>query len=224
MSYQILTSHDSLVKTILFDVVNTTTGAVVTKNGVTISPEYDFVLMPSGIGFKQELDLVEGDTIDYVVKQTVKKKEIKLTLAWKGSTAYARYQSFVSWLALYLDVAKYHIRFSYKVGTLRRYVEVSPVNLELMGRELTTVTAELTLKPLTPFYEEYEGTFMLVRDTNAGKIYNYEYPYVYGGGAYSDGNVITNNYLKPLPLKITLRGPYSIYGRVRINEFTRSRY
>lgn len=214
------TAADSLTDTIQFDVIATETGSQV-KNGSNVSrPSFDFIQMPVGLGFKQELEMVEGDTISYIVSQTIKKKEIKLTIAWKGQNAYAKYQSFGTWVANYFDVTKYHIRFSYKIGDMRRYVEVAVSDLNLEGRSGSYVSASITLQPLTPFYEEYDGSFVLIMDTNTGKIYNYSYPYIYGGGAFSGNNAIENIYLKSLPLKITLKGPMSApYVSIsRINE------
>ena len=68
---------DSVVDTIKFDVIKTDTDEVVKNNGTPVSPSFDFISMPTGIGFKQNLEIVEGDTIDYVVQQVIKKKEIK---------------------------------------------------------------------------------------------------------------------------------------------------
>lgn len=198
---------DSLTDTIQFDVVDTAQYQQVQNNGNPSKPVTEMVLMPSGLGFSQELDLVTGEVIDYVINQTVKKKPIKLTLAWKGLTAYAKYQNFAAWIAQYFNLAKYHIRFSYSIGQVRRYVEVAVTNLELQGRDGRYVSAQLTLQPLTSFYEEYDGSFTIVTDGNTGKIYSYSYPYIYGGGAFNGNNSINNQYLKKIPLKIVLKGP-----------------
>ena len=206
MSTKVILVADSLVDTIEFDVISTDTKDPIKVNGVATKPVTDFLLMPTGIGFKQTLDIVTGDTIDYIIKQTINKKNIKLTILWKGPTAYAKYQSFATWIARYFDLTKYHLRFSYDVTGTRRYVEVAAINLELTGRDGRNVTATLDLQPLTPFYEEVSTSF-IVNDTNVGKIYDYAYPYIYGGGAFSGGNSIKNEYLKDIPLKIILKGP-----------------
>lgn len=206
-NYKILSAADSVTETLLFDVIKTATGQQIKSGGNPVHPVIDMVGMPSGIGFKQTLEIVNGDTIDYIVRQTINKKNITLTLYWSGNNAYQKYQSFSSWLAMYLDLTQYHIRLSYQVGSARRYVEVAPIDLDLIGRDLNDVSARLTLQPITPFYEEGEASFQIVTDSNTGKIYNYQYPYVYGGGAYSDSNVIKNDYLKDLPLKVILKGP-----------------
>lgn len=210
---------DSVVETILFDVIYTNTNAQVKKNNEPVRPSCDFLLMPSGLGFQQQLDIVAGDTIDYVVQQIIKKKDIKLSILWRGKNAYAKYRDFSVWVATYFDLTTYHIRFSYEIGGARRYVEVAATNLELSGREGNVVRADLTMKPLTPFYEETVTSF-IVNDTNTGKIYNYVYPFSYGGGAYSGSNLIKNEYIKSLPLRIVLKGPIAVpYVSIsKINE------
>ena len=45
--------------------------------------------------------------------------------------------------------------------------------------------------------------------TSSGKKYNYAYPYVYGGGNVEGRDFIQNKYIKPIPLRITLKGPMS---------------
>lgn len=216
----VYTIADSLTDTIQFDVIATATNQQVKNGSVVSRPSFDFIKMPSGIGFKQKLETVNGETIDYVISQAMEKKQIKLQLAWKGKDGYAKFQSFSTWIANYFNVETYHIRFSYKIGAMRRFVEVAVVDLELEGRQGNFVSAQITLQPLTPFYEEYDGSFTLVMDTNTGKIYNYTYPYIYGGGAFSGDNAIINDYLKPLPLKITLKGPMDTpyVSIARINE------
>lgn len=232
MRYEYIVA-DSIVPSFEFDVTSMDTKEQILVDGEPTKPEMDFSLFPSGLGFKQQVDVVEGDTIDYVLNQAIKKKNIKITLMWKGSGAYFKYKSFLNWLSQYNDLEKYRIRFSYVLAEVRRFVDLAVVDFELKGRDDLMVSAELTAQPLSPFYEEAINSIM-VNDTNRGKIYNYVYPYYYGGGAYSSSNVIENGYLKPIPLKITLRGPMEnpfvnisevnddgttgdVYGKVQFN-------
>lgn len=232
MRYEYIVA-DSIVPSFEFDVTSTDTKEQILVDGEPTKPEMDFSLFPSGLGFKQQVDVVEGDTIDYVLNQAIKKKNIKITLLWKGSGAYFKYKSFLNWLSQYNDLEKYRIRFSYVLAEVRRFVDLAVVDFELKGRDDLMVSAELTAQPLSPFYEEAISTIM-VNNTNRGKIYNYVYPYFYGGGAYSSSNVIENGYLKPIPLKVTLRGPMEnpfvsisevnadgttgdVYGKVQFN-------
>ena len=78
MSINTFMVADSIVDTIKFDFLDLNTDKVVQNNGVDVTPSFDFIGMPTGIGFKQNVDTVEGDTIDYVVNQIIKKKNIKL--------------------------------------------------------------------------------------------------------------------------------------------------
>lgn len=232
MRYEYIVA-DSIVPSFEFDVTSTDTKEQILVDGEPTKPEMDFSLFPSGLGFKQQVDVVEGDTIDYVLNQAIKKKNIKITLMWKGSGAYFKYKAFLNWLSQYNDLEKYRIRFSYVLAEVRRFVDLAVVDFDLKGRDDLMVSAELTAQPLSPFYEEAINLIM-VNDTNRGKIYNYVYPYYYGGGAYSSSNVIENGYLKPIPLKITLRGPMEnpfvnisevnddgttgdVYGKVQFN-------
>lgn len=65
---------DNIVSTIQFDVLELETREVVTINGQATMPQTDFILFPSGLGFQQEVTIVAGDTIDYVLKQTLKRR------------------------------------------------------------------------------------------------------------------------------------------------------
>lgn len=201
---------DSIVDTILFDVIRQEDRSIVKVNGIEEAPAVDFIEPPSGFGFEQGIDLVTGDTIDYVLKQTVKKRNITLTLHWEGTDAYGKYVAFADWIAQYFDLDKYRIRLSYKLDDMseRRYVEVSPIDLSLKGRDLNDVEASIILKPLTPFYEEGVSIFS-VASTSTGKKYNYAYPYVYGGGNVEGRDYIENKYIKPVPLRVVLKGPMS---------------
>lgn len=203
--YEYITGDD-IVSTIQFDVLELETRETVKVNGEATMPSLDFLLFPSGLGFQQEVKIVSGDTIDYVLKQTIKKKNIKLTVMWKGENAYQKYKSFTTWISTYNNLEKYHIRFSYVLGGIRRYVELAVTNIDLKGRDDYFVSAELTMQPLTPFYER-DFFSIMINNTHRGKIYNYAYPYFYGGGAYSDSNLIENDYLKQVPIKIILKGP-----------------
>ena len=222
---------DNIIKSIKFDVI-----AVDTRQVIDDAPSIGFKLFPSGLGFQQNVDVVEGDTIDYVLKQTLSKRTIKLTLLWKGENAYFQYKTFLTWLALYNDMNKYHFRFSYVLAGVRRKVELAVTNLDLKGRDGYRVSAELTMQPLSPFYEE-EGITIEISQINLGKIYNYSYPYFYGGGAYTAENVINNLYLTSIPIKITLSGQIDnpmvnitevdedgklgeVYGQLKFNDLS----
>lgn len=224
---------DNIVNSIEFDALDLSTRSSVTLSGNVTRPSFDFISVPTGLGFSQDVSVVQGDTIDYVLDQVIKKKNIKLTVYFKGTRAYAKYKEFSVWFGKYNDLNKYRIRFSYLLNGVRRYVEVCLIDLEIKGREGNFVNAEITFQALTPFYEDvYES--IIITESENGKIYPYRYPYNYGGGAYIDANTINNDFIKEIPLMITLNGPMTTpyvnilemnngvlgetYGRVQFND------
>ena len=162
---------DNILSTVEFDVLDLNTRESITTNGAVNRPTIDFMLYPSGLGFEQEISVVEGNR-------------------------FSRYN----------DLEKYRIRFSFELNGVRRYVEVSIIALEPQGRDGRFVSANLTLQPLSPFYEDVYSS-SIITDSQNGKIYPYKYPYSYGGGSFTDENVIENNFIKDIPLRITLKGP-----------------
>ena len=224
---------DNIVNSIEFDALDLSTRSSVTSSGNVTRPSFDFISVPTGLGFSQDVSVVQGDTIDYVLDQVIKKKNIKLTVYFKGTRAYAKYKEFSVWFGKYNDLNKYRIRFSYLLNSVRRYVEVCLIDLEIKGREGNFVNADITFQALTPFYEDvYES--VIITESENGKIYPYRYPYNYGGGAYIDANTINNDFIKEIPLMITLNGPMATpyvnilemnngvlgetYGRVQFND------
>lgn len=197
---------DSVTSTILFDVLDAVTREHVTSGNEPTRPKYDLVQFPSGLGFQQDVDVVTGDTLDYVINQTIAKKTLKMNVCFQGSSAYSKLYSFNAWFAKYANHEKYVTRFSYEMNGIRRYADVIITNGEPKEREGNYVTESITLRPVSPFYEE-TTIESIVSDTNDGMIYPYTYPYRYGGGSYSGSNVIHNEFMKKIPLRITIQGP-----------------
>ncbi len=197
---------DSITSTIEFDVLDAITREQITQGGNVTRPTYDMIQFPSGLGFQQDVDIVSGDTLDYVINQTIAKKSIKMTVCFKGATAYAKLYSFNAWFAKYANHEDYVTRFSYMMNNIRRYADVIITNGEPKERDGNYVTESITLQPISPFYEE-TTIETIVTDNNDGMIYSYEYPYKYGGGAYSGNNIITNDFMKKIPLRVTIQGP-----------------
>lgn len=227
---------DSIIDSFRFDVLTADTREKVKgSDGQAVSPVYDFVQNVSGLGFKQTLDVVEGDTIDYLVNQKVQKNEVSFEVVFKGADAYEKLYRFNAFFGRYADHDRYITRFSYipsdklnvqddsgldqetidkrnesdKSNYFRRYIDFVMTAGEPSQRSGQVVMEKITLRPLSPWYEEVFSTFSRSGEKNTGKIYPYGYPYRYGGGAYDSGNYINNDYLKDIPLKITLQGPTS---------------
>ncbi len=197
---------DSITSTIQFDVLDAITREQILRNNEPTRPAYDLIQFPSGLGFQQTLDIVSGDTLDYVIKQTISKKTIKMTVCFQGENAYAKLYSFNAWFAKYANHDDYITRFSYVMNNIRRYADIIITNGEPKEREGHWVTESITLQPVSPFYEE-TTIETIVNDNNEGMIYSYTYPYKYGGGSYSGSNLIVNEFLKKIPLRVTIQGP-----------------
>lgn len=197
---------DSVTSTILFDVLDAVTREQIVSGSEPTRPKYDLMQFPSGLGFQQDVDVVTGDTLDYVISQNIAKKTLKMNVCFQGAAAYAKLYAFNAWFAKYANHDKYITRFSYMMNNIRRYADVIITNGEPKEREGNYVTETITLRPVSPFYEE-TTIESIVNDNNEGMIYPYTYPYKYGGGAYSGNNLITNEFMKKIPLRVTISGP-----------------
>ena len=161
---------DSVTSTIEFDVLDATTREQITQGNKPSRPGYDLIQFPSGLGFQQDIDIVTGETMDYVIDQTLAKKTLKMIVCFKGVNAYAKLYSFNAWFAKYANHDNYVTRFSYEMNNIRRFVEVIATNGEPKEREGNYVTETLTLQPVSPFYEE-TTIQTIVNDLNEGMIY-----------------------------------------------------
>lgn len=208
---------DSVTSTILFDVLDAVTREQVMVGSNPTRPNYDLMQFPSGLGFQQDVDVVTGDTLDYVINQKIAKKSLKMNVCFQGTTAYAKLYAFNAWFAKYANHDKYITRFSYMMNNIRRYADVIITNGEPKEREGNYVTETITLRPISPFYEE-TTIESIVSDNNDGMIYPYTYPYKYGGGTYSGNNVIQNDFMKKIPLRVTIQGPTLVSPSVAIRK------
>lgn len=234
---------DSIIDSFRFEVLSADTREPVKgSDGKAVAPAYDFVQNVSGFGFKQTLEVVEGDTVDSLISQKVDKNSVNMEIVFKGADAYEKLYRFNAFFGRYADYDRYITRFSYipsdrldvdkdsgldqetldkrteadKSDYFRRYIEFVMTAGEPTQRSGQVVTEKITLRPLTPWYEEVFAEFQITSEQNTGKIYPYGYPYRYGGGAYDSANYINNDYLKDIPLKITIKGPTSDYPYVAL--------
>ena len=227
---------DGIIDTFRFDVLTSDTREkVLGTDGKPVAPSYDFVQNLSGLGFAQTLDVVEGDTIDYLLKQTIEKNSVSFEAVFLGADAYEKLYRFNAFWGRYADHDRYITRFSYipsdyldvdkdagldqetldkltdsqKKDYFRRYIDFVITAGSPTVRSNQQVTEKITRRPLSPWYEEVFTEFTITSEKNTGKIYPYGYPYRYGGGAYDSANYINNDYLKEIPLKVTIVGPTS---------------
>lgn len=209
MSERTLTLMESIAESLEIGAISAETRAVLPSAESPTHPSYDWIGFPEGIGFAQEVEVASGRAVDYVLRQTPKRKGLTLSFAWKGSDAYGRYQAFCRWFASYMDLDDYRVRISYLAGSAydRRFLEVAVTDISLDEAQLGSCTATVVFQALTPWYEEESAVTILYESAYAGKTYDYEYPYTYSAGTYAGSNRIENDYLKDIPLRIVLRAP-----------------
>lgn len=187
------------------------------------------VTSPSGIGFKQKVTVQETDTIDYVVRQVVQKKDIKLTVNFIPPDGYEKAESFQNWLGNYLSLDIYKLVLEYSNGMNNRLVDIYISDYELIAQAAGVVGVNLTIKPLSPNYITGR-TIINIHASQYNKTYPYSYPYRYGGGALS-GNSINNRFIAAIPLCVTLRGRIvnpevslisngSVYAKIKFSGLT----
>ena len=183
-----------------------------------------------GIGFKQKVTVQETDTVDYVVKQVLQKKTIKLQVHFLGPEGYAQADTFNNWLGAYVNLNLFKLTLQYTSGYSERLVDIYIEDYELNGQEAGDTPVDLQIKPLSPSYIR-SNKIVTISNSNSNKQYPYSYPYVYGGGSLLDGT-IENNFIASIPLRITLRGKIvnptvsledkdgNIYATIRFNGMT----
>lgn len=168
------------------------------------SVDLGFVTSPSGFGFKQKVTTQETDTIDYVVKQVVAKKPIKLDVNFFEPDSYVGAETFQNWLGKYLNLEYYKLTLQYSNGLNERLVDVYISDYDPKAKEAGVVTVSLTIQPLTPNYLRGRQS-ITITTSDSNKEYPYTYPYKYGGGSLQN-NKLTNDFIAPIPLCVTLRG------------------
>lgn len=167
------------------------------------------ICTPNGMGgFEQSLTVQEGDVIDYIVKQTVKKADISLSMAFAGSDPISAADGFRSWCESYVDAGNYRTTFCISYGATNRYVDVVVKKFSPEQMKSGVVKATLTLQPISLFYSNDSNQIILSITTSA-KAYPYGYPRAYGGGSYGNSNQIVNTFMKRIPLIVTFHGHIS---------------
>ena len=168
---------------------------------------------PDGIGgFEQSVTVQEGDVIDYIVKQTIKKNDIKLSLMFNSGDPIAALDAFRAWCARYIDGEAYRLTLRIQNdesdASRDRYADVMFKKLDPSQKRGGAVAATLTLQPITLFYSK-ESTNVIISVVTASKQYPYTYPYSYGGGTYGQSGKIANTFMKAIPLIVTFHGHIS---------------
>lgn len=173
------------------------------------------VYSPDGIGgFEVSVTVQSGDVLDYVIKQTVKKNDINLNLAFKGGSAVMAIETFRAWCARYMDASRYRLTLEITTFTnegiggeegVSRRVDVAFKRLSPSQLQGGIVKAVLTLQAITISYTEEPIDPIMTADISPA-AYPHSYPYAYGGGSYGDTAELSNPFMQDVPLIVTFHG------------------
>lgn len=156
---------------------------------------------PSGLGFRQEVKLVETKLIDYIVDRQMKKADIKLQAHFPEPNSYLKIRAFRVWYGKHI---KSKTVLYYRNDNEEKWIDC--IIKEFGSTEVDTRinTIPLTIQALSPFYQLRQKQIMAAI-TVSGKNYAYDYPYSYGGGVLENAT-FENTFFEDIPLRIRVHG------------------
>ena len=170
---------------------------------------------PNGIGgYEVAITVQSGDVLDYIVKQTVRKQDISLNLAFVGAGAVSAVEGFRQWCARDMDANRYRLTLKVTVNDgidgqgAARYVDVAFKKLTPSQQQGGAVKATLVLQSVTLRYAEEQTSIVMAVDVSASE-YSYTYPYSYGNGGLDASAELTNSFIQEIPLVLTFHGHMS---------------
>lgn len=162
----------------------------------------DIVSAPSGLGFAVTATTIKTDVEEILIKAVQSLGTISLTVNFANGNEYVKARALRAWIEKHIN-DRTAIEWQNDAGLSYADCIVTGFEFgELAQRGLATVP--LKIKMLSPFFEIVENEIKIYPSTG-GKIYPYTYPYTYGSGVIAN-NEIANNYIKEIPLIITLYG------------------
>lgn len=162
----------------------------------------DIVSAPSGLGFSVTATTIKTDVEEILIKAVQSLGTISLTVNFANGNEYIKARALRAWIEKHIN-DRTAIEWQNDAGLSYADCIVTDFEFgELAQRGLATVP--LKIKMLSPFFEIVENEIKIYPSTG-GKIYPYTYPYTYGSGVIAN-NEIANNYIKEIPLIITIYG------------------
>jgi len=164
--------------------------------------------------FSIDTKVAEGDVVDRVIKQSVKRDLVSINLAFVGARPLDSMEQFRAWVASYMNARKYRVTLEITTGAYgssvgrTRMFDLAFRSFEPKERHGGVAKAVLTVLPLSlPYTEEVMNTVLSIQ--TAALKYPYTYPYSYGGGDYNGTGTIVNNFKDPIPLIVVFHGHIS---------------
>lgn len=162
----------------------------------------DLIDQPKGLGFSLESAVIETDVEDILVSFRQKHENVTLNVNYAFGNEYLKAKALRQWIekntGKVMALQWYTITDKLYAGCIVNKFDFSEINNDRI------LSVPLTIKLLTPFFDVIENEIYILPSTT-GKIYAFIYPFIYGEGL-SSNNIITNTYIKPIPLNITLYG------------------
>lgn len=163
----------------------------------------DYVDGLSGLGFSLDLSKIETDVEDYVTKIRQKKQTVGLTVHHLSGYRAGDYLKL--WLAKHIDSC---LCIEYNNTQKVKYVEGKVIDCgETELNEFKVLEQKISFQPTTPFFEKKDNDIK-IQVSDYGKSYPISYPYCYGQNRI-ENNIIENNYIKDIPLIVTIYGTIS---------------
>lgn len=161
----------------------------------------DLTTKPSGLGFKQRVEVVSTKVIDYIVERALEKADIRLELHFTNPFSYHKVELFRTWYGKYIN--KKTVLY-YKTDAKEKWIDVYIKEFKVSEIDTGMSTIDLTLQPLTPFYDLKEKVLVVSID-EIGKKYPYTYPFSYTG-ALIENALLDNTYFDDIPLVVRVYG------------------
>lgn len=162
----------------------------------------DIVSSPSGLGFSVTATTIKTDVEEILIKAVQSLGTISLTVNFANGNEYVKARALRAWIEKHIN-DRTAIEWQNDAGL--SYADCIVTDFEFSELEQKGLaTIPLKIKMLSPFFEIVENEIKIYPSAG-GKTYPYSYPYTYGSGIIAN-NEIPNNYIKEIPLIITLYG------------------
>lgn len=161
----------------------------------------DLTTKPSGLGFRQKVEVISTKVIDYIVERALEKADMKLEVHFEDPHSYQKVELFRVWYGKYI---KHRTVLFYETDATKKWIDVYIKDFKVSEIETGINTVDLTFQPLTPFYDLKERVLVVAID-EIGKKYPYTYPFSYTGSVIENA-LLDNTYFEDIPLRVRIYG------------------
>lgn len=162
----------------------------------------DLVSEPKGLGFSLKTSTITTDIEEILVRYKQQLENITFDVNYAFGNEYIKAKSIRQWIEKNTG-RKMAIEYLTPADKLYANCIVDKFAFSEINND-KVLSIPLNIKQLSPFFDVVYNAILIYPSTT-GKVYSYTYPYTYGIGVASN-NIIENNYIKPIPLNITLYG------------------